>query len=238
MVSRNKGLFSAFFTIQTALFAAIHFLELPLRDGTLHYLSIVVCALLVFFVRGSDKELQWTRAAFFFTLAADWFLTYLQTQQWLGTALFVLSQLAYSKRLLVNEPKPTVKIAERIALTAAFLLVGVLVVGRMDPLMAAALICYGLHVANAIDATFRWKTDRWFAVGLWLYVVCDALVGLAASAGYLTIVPGSFVDWLIHGPIHWIWVFYLPSQALIAASAVWPSRQSPASRKPISPSLG
>jgi len=238
MVSPNKRLLTIFFSIETFLFVAIHFLELPLRDGLLHYLSIVVCAMLVLSVRGSDKELQWTRVAFFFTLAADWFLTYLQTQQWLGTMLFLFSQWAYTKRLLVNETSPIVKIMERIGLTAAFLIVGVWVVGRLDWLMVAALTCYGLHVANAIDATIRWKTDRWFAVGLWLYVICDALVGLAASAGYLTIVPGSFVDGLVHGPIHWIWVFYLPSQALIAASAVWPSGRGAQSPKQASSSLG
>jgi len=224
MVSPGKRLLTVFFLLQTAFFVAIHFLELPVRDGFLHYSSIVVCAMLVFFVRGSDKELQWTRVAFFFTLAADWFLTYLQTQQWLGTVLFLFSQLAYSKRLLVNASCPYDKIAERIGVVTSLLLLGYLAVGRLDLLMAAALLCYGLHLSNAIDATIRWKTDRWFAVGLWLYVVCDALVGLAGGAGYLTIAPGSIIDWLIHGPIHWIWVFYLPSQALIAASAVLPNR--------------
>jgi hypothetical protein len=222
MISKSNRLMIVFFLIQSGLFVAIHFLELPLRDGLLHYLSIVVCAMLVFFVRGSDPELKWTRTAFFLTLAADWFLTYLQTQQWLGTALFLLSQLAYANRLLANAANPSAKIVERIAVSATLLAIGYGVVGRLDWLMTTALICYGLHLSNAVDATLRWISAPWFAVGLWLYVICDALVGLASSAGYLTIAPGSFVDGLVHGPIHWIWVFYLPSQTLIAASAVHP----------------
>lgn len=224
MFHKSKGLWIAFFTIQSSLFVAIHFLDLPFRSGTLHYASIVFCALLVFAVRGSDRELQWTRVAFFFTLAADWFLTYLQTEQWLGTVLFLFSQLAYSKRLFVNEPRPKTKILIRVGMIAVLLFLGGVVVGRLDWLMSAALICYGLHLANAVDATLQWRINRWFAVGLWLYVLCDALVGLSQSEGYLTIAQGTILDWFLHGPLDWIWVFYLPSQALIAASAIWKAK--------------
>lgn len=224
MIHPNRWLLIVFFAAELALFVAIHGFSLPLRNGTLHYASIILCALLCFLVKGDGKELKWTRVAFLFTLAADWFLTYLQTEQFLGTILFLMAQIAFTKRLLSNELRSKTKIVARIALGFALLLGGWLIAGRFDLLLAVALVYYAMLVANAVDAALFRKRDAMLAVGLWLYVLCDLLVGLSQSAGYLVIAPGSPIDWILHGPIHWIWVFYLPSQALIAASAVWPPR--------------
>lgn len=217
-----RKLLAVFFATELGLFVAIHGLSIPLRSGTLHYASIVLCALLCFLVKDDGEELKWTRVAFLFTLAADWFLTFLQIEQFLGTVLFLFAQIAFTKRLLSGEASPKTKIVFRIAMIFALLLGGRIFAGKFDMLLTVALVYYALLLANAIDATFFRKRNAMLATGLWLYVVCDALVGLAQSAGYLTIVQGSPLDWVLHGPIHWIWVFYLPSQTLIAASAVWP----------------
>lgn len=221
----NRRLLMVFFATELALFVAIHGFSLPLRSGTLHYASIVLCAILCFLVKGDGEELKWTRVAFLFTLAADWFLTYLQTEQFLGTVLFLMAQIAFTKRLLANEPRPIAKIIPRIALMVALLFGGWLLAGRFDVLLAVALVYYAMLVANAVDAAFFRRRFAMLAIGLWLYVLCDLLVGLSQSAGYLVMTPGGPMDWILHGPIHWIWVFYLPSQALIAASAVWPPRK-------------
>jgi hypothetical protein len=220
-----RRLLAVFFAAELVLFIAIHGFSIPLRSGTLHYASIVLCALLCFLVKGDSEELKWTRIAFVFTLAADWFLTYLQTNQLLGTVLFLLAQIAFTKRLLASEKRPRVKIVLRIALALMFLLGGWIFAGRFDLLLAVALVYYAMLLANAVDATFFRRPEAMLAVGLWFYVLCDLLVGLSQSAGYLVIAQGSPIDWILHGPIHWIWVFYLPSQALIAASAVWPLRK-------------
>lgn len=230
MILPSRRLLIVFFAAELALYVAIHGFSVPLRSGTLHYASIVLCALLVFLAKGESVELKWTRIAFLFTLAADWFLTYLQIEQFLGTVLFLMAQIAFTKRLLANETRQAAKIIPRIALVFALLVGGWLFAGRFDLLLAVALVYYALLVANAVDATFFRKPDVMLSIGLWFYVACDLLVGLSQSAGYLVIAPGTPVYWMLYGPIHWIWVFYLPSQALIAASAVWPQIRQTRSR--------
>lgn len=223
MIRATKGLLIAFAGIEILLFVLIHFVDTGIRSGVLHYLSIVLCAALVFVVKDETPALTWTRIGFFFTLGADWFLTYRHDEQFLGTLLFLFAQLAFAKRLLSSETHPTPWILLRILLFGAGLIAAsVLVTGLWDGLLVTALLYYALLVSNAVHASFRWNHSMLFAVGLLFYVGCDTLVGLSQSAAYLSIPVTSIWYALLHAPIDLIWVFYLPSQALIAASALLP----------------
>ena len=98
--NRSRSLFLA---IEAILYFLLLFVSLPLRGGTVHYLSILVVALLAWLVRDSSPRLNFVRIAMLFTVFADLFLTYWRVEQLLGTALFAFAQLAFAGRLMVDE---------------------------------------------------------------------------------------------------------------------------------------
>ena len=58
-----------------------------------------------------------------------------------------------------------------------------------------------------------------FAIGLAFFALCDASVGLSTMAElYIKVSEGSVLYSIIHPGFNLAWVFYVPSQALIAIS--------------------
>ena len=55
------------------------------------------------------------------------------------------------------------------------------------------------------------------SLGLILFALCDIVVGLAAGANiYIPVKEGGIIDSIINAPINLSWLFYLPSQVIIA----------------------
>jgi hypothetical protein len=216
--NRSRSLFLA---IEAILYILLLFVSLPLRGGTVHYLSILVVALLAWLVKDSSPRLNFVRIAMLFTVFADLFLTYLRVEQLLGTGLFALAQLAFAGRLIIDETDKRFWIVLRFAFVAIVFVIGVVVVGEAaDFLFFTALFYYANLLANAFHALIRFRKTKLFAIGLLFYIGCDTLVGLSQSAGYITIEPTSIWYWLLHFPIDLVWFFYLPSQVLLVVSSI------------------
>ena len=88
--------------------------------------------------------------------------------------------------------------------------------GRVDYLAIISVLYFVNLLVNVVFAFLQiWKRP-FFAIGLLLFFFCDFIVGLrsASSLGYIPL-----PDWL-HGMVftsfNFAWLFYLPSQTLIA----------------------
>ncbi len=55
-------------------------------------------------------------------------------------------------------------------------------------------------------------------VGLTLFLLCDFFVGMECIDEYISLSEGSFFYYLSNPPINLAWVFYVPSQAILALS--------------------
>lgn len=131
-------------------------------------------------------------AAAFFTLLADYFLLFTEHYA-AGLSFFLLVQIAYLQNLQ-NHPFP---------LRVSFFLP----LGFFCPLPFLGF-CYALlfffHIKGVIKKVPFGTRPKWYLFGLFLFLCCD-----------ITVAWGWF-----HTPIPWlIWLFYAPSQFILALTA-------------------
>ena len=183
---------------------------MPMWDSNVFRFAIVaVCASVSFALRG-DK---WLLSAMCFTVLADACLLLLEWNE-AGVAVFCLAQLSYVKRA---------GITWRRLRAAVFLLLipSVLLVMR-QPFLLCLSALYAQTLLFAIAATIRaWHTGqfgkwrgRLAAIGMLLFLGCDICVAL-----YNLTVAGLNMPQLSSIAGNLIWLFYAPSQALLAVSA-------------------
>lgn len=164
----------------------------------------------------SRKDWAWLVGALFFTLLADYFLV-LRVEHLLGVAAFCFAHVCYIFRVLEFRRWLVWAFFGFLAVWAAALFFGSVVV------LAGIYAClFGLN----IFVNFRAKRPRvnycLVLVGLILFVLCDLNVMLYNLPKYMG------MGGIFKGAYTMIWIFYLPSQALLAASAVrWGFRRSP-----------
>ena len=143
------------------------------------------------------------------TAGADWFLLVRNDQYLLGIALFLAVQTVYFLRLRRAGADGAYFLRSVLALGAEL---GVYALGMASAVNLAAALYFSQLLSNTLLA---WTVDgarrHAFALGLTLFVGCDVCVGL-----FNALPPAS--------PLYFpasvgMWLFYLPSQALIALSA-------------------
>ena len=126
-----------------------------------------------------------------------------------GVALFLCVQTVYLVRLRRNRAGSACRLRSGLALGAGL---AVYALDMASPLNLLAALYYSQLLSNTALAWSLGRKQRRFALGLTLFVGCDTCVGLfntlpAASPLY----PAVSVA---------VWLFYLPSQVLIALSAL------------------
>lgn len=193
---------AAFLALEGTVYAAFLALDLTGRGGHtiwLKYGGILLCLLYALLRRG-DRLLP---AALALTAAADWFLLVRGDHFALGVAIFLAVQSLYLLRLRRAGAPAALPLRAGLALLLALL---VWHLGLATPLNLLVCLYFSQLLANA-GLAWTVPGGRRFALGLTLFVGCDVCVGLF-NLGLL--LPLSSVG---------MWLFYLPSQVLIALSA-------------------
>lgn len=216
VLERNKYA-AAFLAAEAALYAAFLALDLTGRGGLsvpVKYAGILLClgfALLARVKWGGDGLVP---IALALTAGADWFLLVRNDRYALGVALFLCVQTVYFLRLRAAGAPAAWPLRSGLALGAGLAVYAAgMAVGQAAPLNLLAALYFSQLLSNTVLAwTLKGKRWRTFALGLTLFVGCDACVGLfnalpAASPLYPAVSVG-------------MWLFYLPSQVLIALSAL------------------
>ena len=172
------------------------------------YAGVLLCLAfsLLCAARGGDRLVP---AALALTACADWFLLVRNDHYAAGVALFLCVQTVYLVRLRRNRARSAYWLRSGLALGAGL---AVYALGMASPLNLLAALYYSQLLSNTALAWSLGRRQRRFALGLTLFVGCDTCVGLfntlpAASPLY----PAVSVA---------VWLFYLPSQVLIALSAL------------------
>ena len=226
-VLKRKKCAVAFLAAEGALYAAFLALDLTGRGGLsvpIKYAGILLClgfSLLACVNWGGDRLVP---AALALTAGADWFLLVRNDHYALGVALFLCVQGVYFVRLRRAGAPAAYPLRSGLALGAGLAVCAAgMAVGQAAPLNLLAALYFSQLLSNTVLA-WRLKGRRWrrFALGLTLFAGCDVCVGLfnalpAASPLY----PAASVG---------MWLFYLPSQVLIALSAL-PEKEAPHEKK-------
>ena len=206
-----KPLLTVFLSAQAALYAVFLTLDLLGRGDETHgfkYGGILLC--LLFALLCGSKSIS---AALTLTAAADWFLLLRGDHLTLGVTLFVGVQVLYALRL--HRCGKGCGWLLRGSLTLVFL--SLLFLLRLGSLRnALAVFCFSQLAANAVLA-WRSPALHWFSLGLTLFIGCDICVGL-----FNALPPSTAAHSVAYVGM---WLFYLPSQVLIALSAA-PQRET------------
>lgn len=196
-----------FLALESALYALFLWRDLSGVDAAaIKYGAIALCLLfsLLYARRGGSRLMP---AAMALTLAADTFLLLLDAHYGVGVALFCGVQGLYLLRLLQENGGRSLWLL-RLGLTLpAWAALGLL--GLLTPLNALAGLYFVNFLVNACQALGR--REKLFALGLWLYLLCDVCVGIWNQP---SLFPAALSGFARVG----MWLFYLPGQVLLVLS--------------------
>lgn len=208
----------SFIAIEAILYCVFIAMDLQGKDSTLvKYFGVVACFLFELSCVNCGKDSVFVCLALLFTLVADWFLLVVNERFVFGVCAFLVVQSIYFLRLTKEGVKPL-----RSALTRAFIIIVVMIVlsllKLLDLLTALVAVYFVSLVSNTADAyTLFGKgvKSKLFAIGLSLFILCDLSVGFNNLSSYVEV---SAISGFIKVASFAMWVFYLPSQVLIALS--------------------
>lgn len=195
-----------FVGLETALYLLFLALDAFSTGGDgVKYLTIVVCLLAAVWSaqHGGSCLMAW---AMVFTLAADTFLLLLNRWYGAGIVLFCVVQGLYLARIRRA-------CGHTLWVPAAWVLLNALGMGTALNLLAA------LYFVNFLVNAFQsltLRSERLFAAGMWLFLLCDVCVGLRNQPSLLPGLAGAAQVGM--------WLFYLPGQVLLVLSG-FPKRR-------------
>lgn len=180
------------------------------------YLAILLC--FAFAAFNADERNLCLLGGLACTAVADFFLVVCSPMRQLPGMLAFLGTQSFYAVYLHRRSKDIRLLYLRLALTILGVILTFAVLGnKTDPLAMVSVIYYANLITNLIMACLRFRKNRIFAIALILFLLCDTVIGLQAAAGtYLAIGKDSLLYRLIFVPFNLAWLFYLPSQVLIA----------------------
>ncbi|MBR2929621.1 MAG: hypothetical protein IKC32_00170 [Clostridia bacterium] len=211
----------AFVTVEAILGVIIWVTELNVLPA---YLAVVLAALFVALFSERSQAYFLTQVALLFTLAADYYLLVIDDKYEIGMLWFILAQLCYFARIYLSEERKSVRIAHLVSRCGGILLsllLPFLILGDGVDLLSVVSVVYFVNILlNAIFAFISFKRSPMLALGLLLFVACDIFVALANLGGYIKLGGELYLALKSVGFNRIAWLFYVPSQTLIALSGV------------------
>ena len=204
-----------FLPLWLILYGLILFADAPV-DMYSAFSSIVLCFAYGLF-RGKKTD-PWMLAALACTLCADYCLVLCgREQRLLGMVFFLGVQSFYGIRLHLWAKSKILWIA-RILLILAAMGAALLVLGENVDALALISLCYYANLICNIVASFtRFSKNPLLPIGFVLFAVCDTVIGLQVmSESYIPLAADSWLRQVLFVDINLPWLFYLPSQVLLA----------------------
>ena len=213
---------AVFFAIEALIGVLMHTAQDKIPFNLRYSSIILACLFCILFAQRSYSYL-FTQSALVFTLISDFFLVLsVIDNKTLAMLFFSCAQICYFLRLYFEETNENLRkmhLAVRISVCALALPITALVLGEnCDALALISMFYYANLVLNAIFAYIRFKSSPMLAIGLTLFILCDTVIGLSSLNLYFPIDESSLLYKILNPGFDLAWAFYLPSQALIAAS--------------------
>ena len=159
--------------------------------------------------------------ALFGTLLADLILLFFIEYRLLAMFFFSLVQLAYGAFLfLIKDRKSFFSLIVRILCILILEMIGLMILkDRFDLLVGVSLFYFSNLLCNGFLALFQ---KRWMlAAGFTLFLCCDMLIGISEMRMMNLLSAQSIWYQVFDLPVNIFWVFYLPSQVILAASVLF-----------------
>ena len=188
------------------------------------YASVVLACLFAALFFEKTWKYALTQAGLICTVLADWFLVVSSPMKQLPAMVFFsITQLCYFLRLYLSQSDKKQRqvhcLVRAVAVAVALSATVIVLKGKTDALSLVSLFYYANLLVNILFAFIQFKTSSSLAIGLALFAMCDTLIGLDVMAdSYIEIDESSFIYKILHSGINLAWIFYVPSQSLIAVS--------------------
>ena len=220
--SAKNILFLAYIAAEAAIYITFNILSAVLPNDPIYlkYTGVLLClaaaAVSIYFFRDTDAVIL--TCALIYTAISELFILVMDTHYDVGMVTFIMAQITYLYRLYKDRIKKIwLTVAVRIALTAVIMgIVGGL--AAINLLIVEVCIYIVMLAGNCVDAFLLCRRSRQnllFALGLLLFLCCDICVGLDNAGSVIGLnFPSAFINVIQY----LIWVFYMPSQVLIACS--------------------
>ncbi len=211
---------NVFVIVELLLGITIH---LPIANKYTTYLIIVLACLFCIVFAKKTKSYIFTQIALICTVGADLFLVIFgATNQLAGMIFFVGTQTAYFLRIYFEEERLKIRkfhLIARICASTLILLATCLVLGdNVDALALVSMLYFVNLFLNIVFAFINFKASPIMAIGLLFFILCDIFIGLLNIGPYFTIQEGTVLYSILYSGIDFAWIFYVPSQILLAIS--------------------
>ena len=186
------------------------------------YIVVISCFLfsLVYFIIKRNSNTLIFVIAFLFTILADTNLLILDDNYELGILAFIIVQFAYFWYILKNMYTKD-NYSYLIAIRLITIVIGVIasLIVQTDKLLVCLVIIYISNlVINLIISIIPRKRNLLFSLGLFLFLLCDICVVCYNIGDIIDISNTSLFYKIANLPFNIAWLFYHPSQVLLAIS--------------------
>lgn len=225
MIKNKKLLYALsalFFTVEAILGAVLQTTYGTPSDAC-RYAAVVLACLFSLALAEKSRAFLYTQTALVFTVAADYFLVLRpEAKQLPAMIFFSLAHIAYLLRLYnedTGKTRNTVRLVTHAGLSLLVLIVTAAVLGEnCDALALVSMFAFTNLALNTVFAQITLRKNPLIAVGLLLFLLCDTVIGLIFLKNYLPIPADSALYSILYPGFDLAWAFYLPAQALLAAS--------------------
>lgn len=213
---------SFFLAIQAVLFVLVQTTNGELNDAV-SFAVVVLSALFMLLCFEKSKNYALMQIGLVCTIFADLFLVVIDPIIQLPAMVFFSgTQICYFLRIYFATSSRKERLIHLILRASLVVLVQIITLivlkEKTDALSLVSMFYYTNLVLNVIFAFIHFKKLPVFAIGLLLFLLCDTIIGLDIMAeSYITGKALEAINSFITGA-NWAWVFYAPSQALLATS--------------------
>ncbi len=224
---KNQKLKIILVTLFSVLEGILFFLVQATNGNTctfVSYLAVVLAFAFMITNASLTKNYFLMQIALLCTLVADLFLVVLDPIKELPAMFFFSgTQICYFLRLYFNQKsqrEKNIHLIIRAGVSVFAIILAIIVLRKStDALSIISMFYYSNLIMNVIVAFTQFKTSILFPIGLLLFLCCDTVIGIdVLLADYLHSSSSSAVTNALFSKLNWSWIFYLPSQALIALS--------------------
>ena len=190
-------------------------------SGITCYASVIIAVVCALLFTKADFRSLFVALGLVFTSFADVCLVLLNPiEQMLGMVFFTAAQICYAIGIYnIGKARVGVKtnVIPRGALALVLELAAFAVLGEaMDALVVITMLYFANLLCNTALLFFN-GGSKTLAFGMLAFIGCDVFVGLHVLVQqYVTAAEGTLLYALTHTGINVAWLFYVPSQTLIA----------------------
>ena len=187
------------------------------------YTSVVIAATFpILFIH--SKNYLFIQIGLLFTTFADLFLVVITPMLQIPAMIcFSITQICYFLRLYFNQSsqkEKTIHLIIRSFFSILIIIITFIVLKENTDFLSVISTFYYINLIINIIYAFKQKNQSLlFPIGLLLFACCDLQVRLnVLNCSYINIENNPIISFIVNPPFNLAWLFYVPSQTLIALS--------------------